>query len=257
MSRVLRAPIACLVLVGATAPPQGQASALKPGTLLYAMPGLPDSNFAKTVVLLLQHDSNGSLGVVLNRPTKLGVDEALDLKEGTSGIDLDVFWGGPVQPEAVLSLVRSRRPDSKARAIVRDVYLTQDLAEVKEVLEARDGRLRARIFSGYAGWARDQLAGEVRSRSWVLEPADAATVFASEPSRMWEKVHEIMSRLHASLPLALPGRPAHMTAGEQVQMNVPHGLTGVGVAVEHRAVSRVAVPALGRDRRRPSDHFAH
>jgi putative transcriptional regulator len=256
MSRVLVAQIACIVLVAA-APPQGPASALKPGTLLYAMPGLPDSNFSKTVVLLLQHDSNGSLGVVLNRPTKLGVDEALDLKAGTSGIDLDVFWGGPVQPEAVLSLVRSRLPDSKARTIVRDVYLTQDLEEVKGVLGGRDGRLRARIFTGYAGWAPDQLAGEVRGRSWVLEPADAATVFSSEPSRMWEKVHEIMSRLHASLPPVLPGWPAQVTAREQVQMNVPHGLTGVGIAVEHRAISRVAMPALGGDRRRPSDHLAH
>jgi putative transcriptional regulator len=256
MSRAPVALIACIALVAATAPPQGQAPALKPGTLLYAMPGLPDSNFSRTVVLLLQHDSNGSLGVVLNRPTKLGVDEALDLKAGTSGIDLDVFWGGPVQPEAVLSLVRSRLPDSKARTIVRDVYLTQDLEEVKEVLQARDGRLRARIFSGYAGWAPDQLAREVRSRSWVLEPADAATVFSSEPSRMWEKVHEIMSRLLASAP-ALPGRPAHVTAGEQMQMNVPHGLAGVGVAVEHRAISRVAMAVLGGDRRRPSDHLAH
>jgi putative transcriptional regulator len=197
MSRVLVALIACIVLVAATAPPQGQASALKPGMLLYAMPGLPDSNFSKTVVLLLQHDSNGSLGVVLNRPTKLGVDEALDLKAGTSGIDLDVFWGGPVQPEAVLSLVRSRLPDSKARTIVRDVYLTQDLEEVKGVLGGRDGRLRARIFTGYAGWARGQLAAEVRGRSWVLEPADAATVFSSEPSRMWEKVHDILGRMSA------------------------------------------------------------
>jgi putative transcriptional regulator len=65
------------------------------------------------------------------------------------------------------------------------------------VLAERGGRLRVRIFSGYAGWARGQLAAEVRAGSWVPEPADAATVFSTEPSRMWEKVREILRRLHA------------------------------------------------------------
>ena len=197
MSRVLVALVASIVLLGSTPVPQGRASAVKPGMLLYAMPGLPDPNFAKTVVLLLNHGSEGSMGVVLNRPTTLGVDEALDLKPGTSGIDLDLFWGGPVQPEAVLSLVRSLRPGSKARTILSGVYLTQDLDDVKQALNERDGRLRARLFTGYAGWARGQLAAEVRAKSWVLEPADAATVFSSEPSRMWEKVHDILGRLSA------------------------------------------------------------
>ncbi|HEX2446246.1 MAG TPA: YqgE/AlgH family protein [Vicinamibacterales bacterium] len=263
MSRVLAAAIVCLTLVGAIPLAQGRAAAagqaggknLKPGMLLYAMPGLPDSNFAKTVVLLLDHGSEGSMGVVLNRPTKLGVDEALDLKPGTSGIDLDVYWGGPVQPEAVLSLVRSPRPGPKARTILSEVYLTPDLADAKQVFDERDGRLRVRIFSGYAGWARGQLAAEVRERSWVLEPADAATVFSVEPSRMWEKVHDILGRMSASS--ALTGRPAHVAAGEQVQVDVPNRLTGVGVAVEHGAVSRVTVAPLGRDLRRAPDHLSY
>ena len=131
--------------------------------LLYAMPGLPDPNFAKTVVLLLNHGSEGSMGVVLNRPTVLGVDEALDVKPGTSGIDLDLFWGGPVQPEAVLSLVRSLRPGLQGATILSERYLTQDLDDVKQALDERDGRLRARLFTGYAGWARGQLAAEVRA----------------------------------------------------------------------------------------------
>jgi putative transcriptional regulator len=197
MSRVLVALASCVVLLGSTPVLQGRALALKPGMLLYAMPGLPDPNFAKTVILLLDHGSEGSMGVVLNRPTRLGVDEALDLKAGTSGIDLDVFWGGPVQPEAVLSLVRSARPGPKARTILSEVQLTPDLADAKQVFDERDGRLRVRIFSGYAGWARGQLAAEIRAKSWVLEPADAATVFSSEPSRMWEKVHDILGRLSA------------------------------------------------------------
>jgi putative transcriptional regulator len=68
---------------------------------------------------------------------------------------------------------------------------------LRDVRQVRGGRLRVRIFSGYAGWARGQLEAEVRAGSWVPEPADAATVFSTEPSRMWEKVREILRRLSA------------------------------------------------------------
>jgi putative transcriptional regulator len=197
MRRVLTGLIAWIVLGGVAVQPQSRVAELRRGMLLYAMPGLPDPNFAETVVLLLEHGSDGSLGVVLNQPTTRSVDETLDLKTGTSGIDLNVFRGGPVQPEAVLSLVRTARPGPKARAILADVHLTPDLADVKQVFGERGGRLRVRIFSGYAGWGRGQLAAEVRAGSWVLEPADAATVFSTEPSRMWQKVREILRRLTA------------------------------------------------------------
>jgi putative transcriptional regulator len=189
--------VAGIVLSNVAAAPQGRAADLKRGTLLYAMPGLPDPNFTNTVVLLLEHGADGSLGVVLNRPTTRSVDEALDLKAGTSGIDLHVFWGGPVQPEAVHSLVRTVRPGPRARTILDEVHVTPDLGEVTQVLGERAGRLRVRMFSGYAGWGRGQLAAEVRARSWVSEPADAATVFSTEPSEMWKKVREILSRLSA------------------------------------------------------------
>ena len=198
MRQALTGLVACIVLSGAPAPPQQErVAALKRGVLLYAMPGLPDPNFAQTVVLLLEHNSDGSLGVVLNRPTERSVDNALDVRAGTSGIDLHVSWGGPVQPGAVPSLVRTLRAGPRAQTILGEVHLTPDLDDVRQVLAERGGRLRARIFSGYAGWARGQLEAEVRAGSWVPEPADAATVFSTEPSRMWERVREILRRLYA------------------------------------------------------------
>jgi putative transcriptional regulator len=197
MRQVVTALVACIVLSGAGTVPQERVKALQRGVLLYAMPNLPDPNFAQTVVLLLEHGSDGSFGVVLNRPTARSVDDALDMRAGASGIDLQVSWGGPVQPEALLSLVRTVRPGPRARTILGEVHLTPDLDDVRQVLGERGGRLRVRIFSGYAGWARGQLEAEVGAGSWVPEPADAATVFSTEPSRMWEKVREILRRLHA------------------------------------------------------------
>lgn len=198
--------VACALLSGMAAfPLAGRATALKPGLLLYATPGLSDPNFAKAVVLLVDHGSEGSLGVVLNRPTNQGVDTVLDLKENPLGMDVPVFWGGPVQPTALLVLLRAARPGLRTRTIVEGVQITRDLAEVRAVLAERDWPLRVRVFSGYAGWDKGQLAAEVGRRNWVLDRADAATVFSPEPSRLWERVHEIRTRLLAkALPIPKP-----------------------------------------------------
>jgi putative transcriptional regulator len=197
MREALTGLVACIVLSGVPAATQDRTSPLKRGVLLYAMPDLPDPNFAQTVVLVLEHDSNGSLGVVVNRPSPRSVDDVLDVTAGTSGLDLRVWWGGPVRPQTMISLVRTARPGPRTRTILREVHLTTDLDDVRQVLGEPGGRLRVRMFSGYAGWGRGQLESELRAGSWVPEPADAATVFSPEPSRMWEKVREILSRLRA------------------------------------------------------------
>jgi putative transcriptional regulator len=134
---------------------------------------------------------------VVNQPTDRTIGEVFDQKLGQGAADVPLFWGGPVQPQAVLALVRAARPGPHARTIVPDVQLTRDLDDVKSALAARDGPLRVRVFSGYAGWGPDQLATEVRHGAWVLEPADAASVFTPEPSSLWERVREIVGRVVA------------------------------------------------------------
>ena len=198
MRRAATAFVVCTLLWSTAAVPGAdRTAALKAGVLLYATPGLPDPNFARTVVLLVEHGSQGSLGVVLNRPANKGLETVLDLKEDTLDPDAPVFWGGPVQPTAVLVLLRAGRPGPRARTIVTGVQLTPDLEEVRAALAERDARLRVRVFSGYAGWDKGQLAAEVRRGDWVLDRADAATVFSPDPSRLWEKVYEIRARLQA------------------------------------------------------------
>ena len=148
-------------------------------------------------MLLLEHNSDGSLGVVLNQPTEPSVDNALDVRAGTERHRSARDLGAPVQPGVVFSLVRTLRAGPRARTILGEVHLTPGLDDVRQVLAERGGRLRARIFSGYAGWARGQLEAEVRAGSWVPEPADPATVFSTEPSRMRERVREILRRVYA------------------------------------------------------------
>ena len=200
MPRAARVSLACVLLwtlvVAMTSANRGPQ--LKAGLFLFAAPGLTDPNFAKTVVVLLQHGAEGSLGLVVNRPTDRTVRDVFDEKLDVRDSELPVYWGGPVQPQAVMALVRAPRPGPHARTVVPEVQLTQDLDDVKATLAARDGPLRVRVFSGYAGWGPDQLETEVRRGAWVLEPADAASVFTPEPSRLWERVREILGRVVAA-----------------------------------------------------------
>ena len=218
MPRLLLALVAVLVVATAAAPRAAKPDPLKAGLLLYAAPGLPDPNFAKTVVLLLDHSNSGSIGVVINRPTGHGLEAALDLKPGALGVDVPLYQGGPVQPKVLLALLRTVRPDSQARSVVRDVYLTQDLDEIRDVLAGRNPSQRLRAFSGYAGWDRGQLAAEMRTGSWVIDTADAARVFSPEPSRLWDKVHEILARVQANLRFG-PRPPEGLLSGNATSVN--------------------------------------
>lgn len=202
---MLRTALAVLVVVAA-AVVAGQSSdrdpsRLRAGIFLYAAPGVNDPRFEQTVVLLVEHGAEGSMGLVVNRPTDAELGPILKLDE-QSGSELTLYWGGPVQPEAVHALVRSAEQGSDTRTVLADVHLTGELSEVKAALAGPDPGGRVRVYSGYAGWAKGQLAGEVRGGVWVLDRADAGSVFAAEPRKLWPRVHLLLNRLEARARLA-------------------------------------------------------
>jgi putative transcriptional regulator len=175
--------------------PDRDPSRLRPGLFLYAAPGLPETRFAETVVLLIEHGPGGSMGLVVNRPTDIPLRKALEDVAEARRTDLPVYWGGPVQAEAVLALVRLPRPGPGARTVLPDVHVTGDMADVRQVLNGKDPRGGLRVYSGYSGWTSGQLPAEVRAGVWVLDRADAATVFAADPKTVWPRVHLILDRL--------------------------------------------------------------
>jgi putative transcriptional regulator len=200
MLRAAGALVSALVLSGAAGPsPERDPARLQPGLFLYAAPGVADPRFAESVVLLIRHGPEGSMGVVVNKPTDMPIREALDEVEEARVSALPVYWGGPVQPEAILALVRAPGASPGAQTVLPDVHLTGDLADVRTALEGQDAAGRLRVYTGYAGWAAGQLAIEVRAGAWVLDKADAASVFASDPSRLWLRVRDILRRLEVRL----------------------------------------------------------
>src|SRR5262245_49364259 len=177
--------------------PERDPKKLRPGVFLYAVPEMGDPNFAQTVVLLVSHDKAGAMGFVVNRPTRVPLRELLKTVPEAETSDLRFHWGGPVQPEAVHALVRSSWPSEKARRVVDDVQVTGDIATVREALARPDASTKLKLFTGYTGWGSGQLEAEVRAGAWVLEPADARSVFAPEGLDIWERVYAILERLVA------------------------------------------------------------
>ncbi|MCU0229799.1 MAG: YqgE/AlgH family protein [Acidobacteria bacterium] len=163
---------------------------LAPG-FIAAMPQLDDPNFRRTVVLLLRHDEDGALGLVINRPVPLSVGELCRSQEMDyrGPDDLPVYGGGPVQGESHLLVLHGDTPlhpegSEDEVEVAPGVYLVT----AREGLEAlaRRGSPRLRCFLGYSGWGAGQLERELAEGTWVPLEASQEFVFASDPERVWE-----------------------------------------------------------------------
>jgi putative transcriptional regulator len=197
MSRAAPCLVAWVALAGAApmTSPDRDPSRLRAGLFLYAAPGQADPRFAESVVLLVKHEAEGSMGLVVNRPTDVSLQEALKGIGESAASDLPLWWGGPVQPEAIFALVRSPPPGSRTQTVMPGVHLTGDLDDVRAALSDRDPGSGLRVYSGYTGWAAGQLRAEVRRGTWILDRADASSVFAADPSELWQRVYLILERL--------------------------------------------------------------
>ena len=150
-------------------------------------------------MLLVEHGASGSMGLVVNRPTSVPLEELLRGVGGRGAKELRFYWGGPVQPEAILALVRTSWPSDTAQSVLPDVYLTSDIADVRAALQDKEPGQKLRVFSGYAGWGAGQLAAEVRAGAWVMDRADARTIFSPDTEELWFRVQRILERLEARL----------------------------------------------------------
>ncbi|MFJ7944371.1 YqgE/AlgH family protein [Streptomyces sp. NPDC096354] len=157
------------------------------GRLLVATPALADPNFDRAVVLLLDHDEEGSLGVVLNRPTPVGVGDILvSWAELTAEPDV-VFQGGPVSLDSALGVAVI--PGDEGPLGWRRVYGAIGLVDLEappELLAAALGSLR--IFAGYAGWGPGQLETELTEGAWYVVESEPGDVSSPRPEQLWRAV---------------------------------------------------------------------
>jgi len=186
------------------------ANLTRPRCALIATPALDDPNFRRTVVLILDHGDPGALGVVLNRPTGVAVDELLAPWADQAGLapPATMFTGGPVAGDAVIGLARAvgGEPDPSPdwHRIIGPVA-TVDLTVPPDEQPVPLGG--ARLFAGYAGWSAGQLEAEVDDGGWFVMVGVADDAFAAAPERLW---HDVLRRQGGRLALlaAYPPNPA-------------------------------------------------
>lgn len=158
---------------------------LAPGRLLVATPELEDPNFRRTVVLLLAHGEDGSLGVIVNRPGELGVVEVLpDLSEIVTE-PATMFSGGPVQPDGVIGLGRADGEAESLGELAPGIGVV-DLERDPQLLAAELRDLR--LFAGHAGWSPAQLDSELDEGGWFVVDSQPDDAFCPDPDELWARV---------------------------------------------------------------------
>lgn len=182
---------------------------LRQGVFLFAVPELRDPNFRQTVVLLIHYEPGGAMGVIINKPTEVSLDEALPEIQGTEGHPHSLYFGGPVTPNRMLVLLRSDKPIEGAMKVFKDVYYTGNKDLLEERLKEQDSHRKVRVYAGYAGWAPGQLDNEVNRGDWVISPADADTVFSNDPDKIWPEIHKVQEQIEirSPSPNLIPSHP--------------------------------------------------
>lgn len=165
------------------------SSDLSAPVLLVAMPQVLDPFFHRSVVLLLNHDEEGSHGLIVNRPTDIPVRSIL------GGMDIEwsgdeeavAYFGGPVQPQlgSVLFLTDDDRPElaPAATAVTTGIAITHHVDDLAGL--AVEPPARMRLLLGFAGWGEGQLMEEILRNDWLTARIDPLLLFAADPSGVW------------------------------------------------------------------------
>lgn len=173
--------------------PEGNAPPAKPapegrlarGKFLVARRGLPDSRFMETVVLLLDYSWEGAMGLIINRPTGIKLSELFPEIDGLKDRANSAYYGGPVEANRVMLLVRSPSPLKEAELIVEGVYSSASRDVLDDILGRKARAPEFRMYSGYAGWGPGQLEGEIARGDWYVTDANEETVFHETPEDVW------------------------------------------------------------------------
>ena len=181
------AAILAALLLSPTADPADTASLT--GQLLIAAPSIGDPRFAHTVILMVKHDKQGALGIVINRP--VGEQSIASLLEGTgedvSGLEgnLRVFAGGPVQPDLGFVVHSAEYRRDETINVDGRVAMTASRQILRDIGHHR-GPEKSLFALGYAGWGPGQLEGELARHDWFTAPEEPKLIFDEDRANLWE-----------------------------------------------------------------------
>jgi len=157
-----------------------------PGSILIATPKLLDRNFRRSVILVCDHDEEGTLGLILNRPLEVPLSEVLSTLAQDDGGSRWIRLGGPMETSRLLAVRRGRNADEPVMELSGGLNFPKDLECTVDLLKS--GIVDSGdyfFFLGYAGWGSNQLGGELAEGSWVVADGDADLLFENKAPEMW------------------------------------------------------------------------
>ncbi|MBK5277707.1 MAG: YqgE/AlgH family protein [Bacteroidia bacterium] len=160
------------------------------GCILVSEPYLPDPNFERTIILLCEHNAEGSFGFVLNKPSHAKIE---DVMESIRNFDAQVYVGGPVQQDTLHYLHRVHTLED-AVEVGDGIYWGGNFEQLNLMLLSKQlEETELKFFLGYSGWSQGQLEEELNANSWIVsDNVDEKLIFETNPEMMWQKALKAM-----------------------------------------------------------------
>ena len=156
------------------------------GSLLIANPVLPDPNFSRTVILLCNHDEQGSFGLVINRSAQLKAPDLFSSIDILKSYNETIYIGGPVSQAMVFYLYRSTKGIDDLDEVCSGVYFGSSLETLESLyLDIANPKENIRFYLGYSGWSSSQLDVEMEQNSWLIQSADERFIFLESEDLIW------------------------------------------------------------------------
>jgi putative transcriptional regulator len=182
---VAAALCAFLFLSGTSRPASGVDTRPLNAILVIARDGLPDPNFADSIVLVMNNLGPGPVGIIINRPMPIPVSRLFPDIEHLAQVRDKVYFGGPVDFGSVWFLFRAATPPEHAIKACDGVYLSADRQLLLQLLGRNKPMDSLRIFLGHAGWAPGQLEAEIERRDWTSKRAEMEAIFSGKSEHPW------------------------------------------------------------------------
>jgi len=171
-------------------------SIIKPrqGIILISEPSLQDFYFRQAIVLLAEHNEEGTFGVIINKPIEVRLP---DVVKDFPDFDCQLFLGGPVKTDS-LFFIHTRKEIGHTMEIMKGLYWGGDLNLIREMIE--EGKISVneiRFYVGYSGWHPNQLDREINEKSWILSHASIDEVINNDPEKLWKSHLKSMGKDYA------------------------------------------------------------
>lgn len=175
-------------------------SQIQKGTFLIATPDIENGFFFRGVILICEHNINGSFGLLINKAIDLELPEEIININETPNPHISIRAGGPVQTNQMMLLHQSNHIETQTLEIAKNVYLGGDLTFLQSALLNPEGPPIHLCF-GYAGWTMGQLEREFLDGHWFLHPATAKHIFEVPPEKLWQTLLREMGGKYATLSM--------------------------------------------------------